>query len=64
MVKLALRATLDVDVLISLSYSNEVKAAAKKQERLLENMRRIGRFRPDWAQKIQYFLEEQGWKLN
>jgi len=24
-------------------------------------MRRLGRIRPDWAQKIGYFLEEQGW---
>lgn len=22
----------------------------------------VSRFRPDWAQRIVYFMEEQGWK--
>ena len=35
-----------------------------QRRRLLENMERIAGFRPDWAQKIQYFLEEQGWNIN
>ena len=35
-----------------------------QRRRLLANMERIAQFRPDWAQKIQYFLEEQGWKTN
>ncbi|MCF8244084.1 MAG: hypothetical protein K9J37_02815 [Saprospiraceae bacterium] len=35
-----------------------------QRRRLLGNMERIAQFRPDWAQKIQYFLEEQGWKTN
>lgn len=26
-------------------------------------MHHISRFRPDWAQKMQYFLEEQGWEI-
>ena len=26
-------------------------------------MDHISRFRPDWAQKMQYFLEERGWKI-
>ncbi len=29
---------------------------------LLAIMHHVGTFRPDWAQKIRYFLEEQGWK--
>jgi hypothetical protein len=28
---------------------------------LVDIMEHVGRFRPDWAQKIRYFLEEQGW---
>jgi hypothetical protein len=35
-----------------------------QRKRLLANMERIASFRPDWAQKIQYFLEEQGWNIN
>jgi len=27
-------------------------------------MHHVSRFRPDWAQKIQYFLEEQGWEID
>jgi len=27
-------------------------------------MHHVSRFRPDWAQKMQYFLEEQGWQIN
>ena len=34
------------------------------KRRVIENMDVIGKKRPDWAQKIQYFLEEQGWKIN
>ncbi len=30
--------------------------------RLWKNVQRIATFRPDWAQKIEYFLEEQRWK--
>ena len=26
-------------------------------------MYHVSRFRPDWAQKMQYFLEEQGWEI-
>ncbi|MGB3220923.1 MAG: hypothetical protein WBD79_26275 [Anaerolineae bacterium] len=22
----------------------------------------VARFRPDWAQRIEYFLQEQGWQ--
>lgn len=27
-------------------------------------MHHVSRFRPDWAQKMQYFLEEQGWEIH
>jgi len=30
---------------------------------LLAIMQHVSRFRPDWAQRIQYFLEEQGWEI-
>jgi alkanesulfonate monooxygenase SsuD/methylene tetrahydromethanopterin reductase-like flavin-dependent oxidoreductase (luciferase family) len=30
---------------------------------LLAIMHHVNTFRPDWAQKIQYFLEEQGWEI-
>jgi len=29
---------------------------------LFRIMQHVGTFRPDWAQKIKYFLEEQGWE--
>ena len=30
---------------------------------LVESVHHVSRFRPDWAQKMQYFLEEQGWEI-
>jgi hypothetical protein len=33
------------------------------KEVLIAIMHHVGTFRPDWAQKMQYFLLEQGWKL-
>ena len=30
---------------------------------LVSIIHHVSRFRPDWAQKIQYYLEEQGWKI-
>ena len=30
---------------------------------LVATMHHVSRFRPDWAQKIRYFLQEQGWKI-
>ncbi len=30
---------------------------------LLQIMERAAAFRPDWAQRIRYFLEEQGWRI-
>lgn len=26
-------------------------------------MHHVSKFRPDWAQRMQYFLEEQGWRI-
>jgi len=37
--------------------------AADKQI-VINNMHYINKIRPDWSQKIQYFLEEQEWKIN
>lgn len=31
---------------------------------LIAIMNHVGTFRMDWAQKIRYFLEEQGWNVN
>lgn len=31
---------------------------------LVAIMHHVSRFRPDWAQKMQYFLEEQGWEID
>lgn len=31
---------------------------------IVEIMNHINNFRPDWAQKIRYFLQEQGWKID
>ncbi len=33
------------------------------REVLVAVMRHVGTFRPDWAQRIRYFLLEQGWKI-
>lgn len=30
---------------------------------LVQIMHHVSRFRQDWAQKIQYFLQEQGWPI-
>jgi len=30
---------------------------------VISTMHHVARFRPDWAQKIRYFLEEQGWEV-
>ena len=36
----------------------------KDKKTVISNMHYINKVRPDWAQKIQYFLEEQKWKIN
>jgi hypothetical protein len=33
------------------------------KETLIAIMHHVSAFRPDWAQKIQYFLQEQGWEI-
>jgi len=33
------------------------------RETLVAIMRHVSTFRPDWAQKIRYFLQEQGWEI-
>lgn len=35
--------------------------SASDRRILVAIMRHVGRFRQDWAQRIRYFLEEQGW---
>lgn len=47
----------DIDILLP-QLSNEDK------QNVINNMQYISQVRTDWAQKIQYFLEEQGWKIN
>jgi len=34
------------------------------KQTVIDNMHLIHKIRPDWAQKIQYFLEELQWKIN
>ena len=36
-------------------------STAEKQI-VVKIMHHVGQFRPDWAQRIKYFLEEQGWE--
>lgn len=31
---------------------------------IIQIMNHVSKFRPDWAQKISYFLQEQGWKID
>lgn len=40
------------------------KMSEGEREILIGIMHQVSRFRPDWAQKIQYFLEEQGWEID
>lgn len=46
----------DLELLLSLMSETD-------QEVLVSIMHHVGSFRPDWAQKIRYFLLEQGWKI-
>ena len=39
-----------------------VMSEAEKRT-LVRIMHYVSTFRPDWAQKIQYFLQEQGWEI-
>jgi len=36
----------------------------EEKEAIIAIMHHVSSFRPDWAQKMQYFLEEQGWEIN
>ena len=36
----------------------------EEKSTLIAIMNHVGQFRADWALRIQYFLEEQGWKIN
>jgi hypothetical protein len=33
------------------------------KEVLIRIIHHVGTFRPDWAQRMQYFLLEKGWKI-
>ena len=37
--------------------------SSEEKQIILVIMHHVNKFRPDWAQKIQYFLEEQGWNI-
>ena len=37
--------------------------SAADKEVLIAIMHHVGTFRPDWAQKMRYFLLEQGWEI-
>ncbi len=47
----------DIEILLPLLKDDD-------KQIVIENMYHISKTRPDWAQKIQYFLEEQEWKIN
>mgnify|MGYP001142050212 CR=1 FL=1 len=47
----------DLELLLPQMSETERKA-------LVAIMYHVSRFRPDWAQKIQYFLQEQGWETD
>ena len=36
----------------------------EEREVLVTIMKHVSGFRPDWAMKIQYFLQEQGWEID
>lgn len=40
------------------------KLSAADKYLLLGMMKKTSAFRPDWAQKMKYFLEEQGWQID
>jgi hypothetical protein len=45
----------DLEVLIS-------KLSEEDKRRVASIMYHVAEFRPDWAQRIRYFIEERGWK--
>jgi len=40
------------------------KLSTSEKDALLSITAHVNSFRPDWAQKMKYFLEEQGWKID
>lgn len=40
------------------------RLSTSDKEVLLGMMNKMEAFRPDWAQKMRYFLEEQGWRID
>jgi len=40
------------------------KMNEKEKKVLVEIINHTNKFRPDWAQKMRYFLQEQGWKID
>lgn len=46
----------DIDVLLP-------QLTDSDKQTVINNMHYINTIRPDWAQKIQYFLEEQEWEI-
>lgn len=39
------------------------RLSSSDKDVLLAMMKKMSVFRPDWAQKMKYFLEEQGWQI-
>jgi len=39
------------------------RLSEEEREVLIAIMHHVSRFRPDWAQKIWYFLREEGWEI-
>lgn len=52
----ASRATRDVDAIVLKGNPRQLRNAVATHH--------LSRARPDWAQRMQYFLEEQGWNLD
>ncbi len=40
------------------------KMSESDRDVLIKIMNHVATFRPDWAQKIRYFLLEHGWKID
>lgn len=40
------------------------RLSGSEKEVVIASMHNLSRIRPDWAQRMQLFLEEQGWKLD
>lgn len=40
------------------------RLSEEEKKTVIAIMHHVSRFRPDWAQKMQYFLEELGWEID